>query len=197
MTERFPVAAAAAVACLAALLTGGCAARAPRAQNGSAPSGGVSFTQVDEIFQRELRALPRCRRREGRAADGQLRLARGGRRARQRARPGRQRVEPADADDRRHAQAAHAVQRGPASARPGGIDPPLDRRRRAGAGSGRGRRAGRGQKRSRDPGHQAAGPGRRGRRGAGVRSADAADRRRHLQVGAADVARGPQVDRAP
>ena len=50
MTGRFAIAAGVVAAFLAVLLAGACAARAPRAQNGSAASG-VSFGQVDEILQ--------------------------------------------------------------------------------------------------------------------------------------------------
>jgi WD40 repeat protein len=51
MTGRFPVrAGVTTAACLAAVLTVACAARAPRVQKGP-PSPGVSFSQVDEILR--------------------------------------------------------------------------------------------------------------------------------------------------
>ena len=50
MTGRFRVRALAAAAYLAALLTVACAAHAPRVP-GAAPSAGVSFSQVHEIFR--------------------------------------------------------------------------------------------------------------------------------------------------
>ena len=112
-----------------------------RGRSGSAPSGGVSFAQVDEIFRESCEHCHNAdEEKGGLLMDSYASLVAGGEHGNA--------LVPGDSASSRLMQMIDGrlkprmpYKEDPLSRAPGGIDPPLDRRRGAGAGSGRGRRA--------------------------------------------------------